>query len=99
MFLDYFKVIVFALRAFAFLRKWLLCVDAVFNFILLFNSFRSSAKMWELRTKPFSASKLVLYPPIIGTPRTFASLLIVTSITKSPGIVENLLPLKLAPRP
>ena len=61
MFLDFFKAIVLALRVFAFVRKWLLLfVDAVFNLILLFNCFRSSAKIWESITKSFSEAKLVL---------------------------------------
>ena len=104
MFLDFLKVIVFALCIEAhlslyFSRSGFLCVDAVSNLILLSNSFRSSAKMRELRAKSFSASKLVLYPPLIGPPRIFTSLLIVTSVTKSNGIVEKFLPLKLAPIP
>ena len=47
--------------------------------------------------KSFSASIEVLYPPLIGPSLT--SLLMVTSVTKSPGIVENLFPLRLFPRP
>ena len=55
--------------------------------------------MCELKTISFHASKLVLYPPLVGPPRTFTSLLIVTSVTKSPGILEKFLPTKLAPVP
>ena len=76
-----------------------LCVDAVLNLILLFNSFLSPAEIWELRTKSFSASKLVLYLHLNGPTHTFISLLIVTTFTKSPGIVKNILLLTLTPRP
>ena len=98
MFLDFFKVIVFALHAFVFLRKWLLFVLMQFS-ISFYSLIQSSSNIWELRTEPFSASKLILYPPLIGPPCSFISLLIVTFATKSPGIVENFLPLKLTPRP
>ena len=48
--------------------------------------------------KSFSASKEVLYPSLIGPPVTLTSLLMITSVTKSPGTVENIFALRLAPR-
>ena len=52
--------------------------------------------MWELKTKSFHALEPVQYPPLNGPSRTFTSMLIATSVTKSPGIVEKFLPPKLA---
>ena len=49
-----------------------------------------------IEKKSFSVSKLVLYPPLIGPPQIFISLLLVTSVTKCRGIVKNFLPLKTA---
>ena len=72
--------------------------ESVLKFIFFLNYFLSLASMWEFRMKSFSASKEVLYPPIIVPALTLTSLLIVSSLTKSLGIVENLLPLRLAPR-
>ena len=48
--------------------------------------------------KLFSALIEVIYPALIGPSLTLTFLLMVTSVTKSPGIMENLFPLKLAPR-
>ena len=48
--------------------------------------------------KSFSALIAVLYPPLMGPPLTLTSLLMVTSVTKPPGIVEYLFPLRLGPR-
>ena len=55
--------------------------------------------MWEFRMKSFSALIKVLYPPLIGPPLTLTSLLTFTSVTKSPGIFENVFMLRLAQRP
>ena len=55
--------------------------------------------MWEFGTKSLLASIEVLYQPLIGPPLTLTSLLMVTSLTKSTGIVENLFPLRLVSRP
>ena len=47
--------------------------------------------------KSCSASVEGLYPPLIGPPLNLTSLLMVTSLTKAPGTVKNLFPLRLAP--
>ena len=73
--------------------------EAVLKFILFFNSFLSLPSIWKFRMKSFSASTEVLYSHLIGPPVTLTSLLMVTSLTKSPRIIENLFPLWLAPRP
>ena len=49
--------------------------------------------------KSFSALIEVLYLPLIGPPLTWTSLLMVTSVTKSPWNSLNFFPLRLAPRP
>ena len=49
--------------------------------------------------KSFSASIEVLYLHLIGPPLILTCLLMVTSMNKSPGIVENLFTIRLAPRP
>ena len=69
--------------------------ESVFELISFFNS----ASIWEFRKKSFSASIEVLYSPLIGPPLTLTSVLMVTSVTNSLGIVEILFPLRLAPRP
>ena len=47
--------------------------------------------------KSLSALIEALYPPLIGSPLALTSLLMATAVTKSPGIVENLFPLRLSP--
>ena len=48
--------------------------------------------------KSFSASKEVLYPSLVGPPVTLTSLLMISSVTKSSGTVENIFALRLTPR-
>ena len=76
-----------------------LWVESVFKLILFSNSFLRLASIGEFRMKSFSASIEVLYPLLIGQPVTLTSLVMVSSVSKFPGIVESLFPLRLAPRP
>ena len=71
--------------------------ESVFKFIFFFNSFLSLASTWKFRMKSLSALIEALYPPLIGSPLALTSLLMATAVTKSPGIVENLFPLRLSP--
>ena len=73
--------------------------ESVFEFSSFFSSVLRLVSIWELRMKSFLVSIEVLYPLLRGPPLTLTSLLMVTSVTEFPGIVESSFPLRLAPRP